>query len=67
MKKYSNEIESFLNNTFFFGDYSAHQTEKNIDCDGIRVFPNLTKEQTQRIYNLVLKGLDSEIKEAEDE
>tara|TARA_R100000541_G_scaffold49274_1_gene56397 strand:- start:172 stop:375 length:204 start_codon:yes stop_codon:yes gene_type:complete len=67
MKKYSNEIESFLNNAFFFGDYSAHQTEKNIDCDGIRVFPNLTKEQTQRIYNLVLKGLDSEIKEAEDE
>ena len=67
MKKYSDEIESFLSDVFFFGDYSAHQTEKNIDCDGIRVFPNLTKEQTQKIYNLVLKGLDSEIKEAEDE
>ena len=58
----NDEIETFLSDVFFYGDYLAHQTDLKIETDGVRIWDNLTKEQVERLYGLVLRGLGRENK-----
>lgn len=49
--------QEFLEDIFFHGDYLAGQTQTNEECDGIRIWDDLYKEQVEKLYDLVLAGM----------
>ena len=61
-KEYSDEINSFLGKIFFSGDYLSHRTASGKEETGIRlrydIDKTLSKEQVEKLYDLVLRGFD---------
>ena len=52
--------KELLNKVFLYGDYLANRTASGEEESGIRLQHNidekLTKEETEELYNLVIKG-----------
>ena len=53
-------MEKLIDKVFFYGDYLADQTASGKEESGIRLRHDLTKEETEELYNLVKKGVDNE-------
>ena len=57
-------MEKLIDKVFFYGDYLADQTASGKEESGIRlrhdIHRKLSKEETEELYNLVLKGVDNE-------
>ena len=53
-------MEKLIEKVFFYGDYLANRTASGKEESGIRLQHNidekLTKEETEELYNLVIKG-----------
>jgi len=53
-------MEKLIEKVFFYGDYLANRTASGEEESGIRLQHNidekLTKEETEELYNLVIKG-----------
>ena len=50
-----------INKVFFYGDYLANRTASGKEESGIRlrhdIHRKLSKEETEELYNLVIKGV----------
>ena len=61
-------MEKLIEKVFFYGDYLANRTASGEEESGIRLMHNidqkLTKEETEELYILVLKGIENERKES---
>ncbi len=61
-------MSELIDKVFFYGDYLADQTASGEEESGIRLMHNidqkLTKEETEELYILVLKGIENERKES---
>ena len=57
-------MEKLIEKVFFYGDYLADQTASGEEESGIRLQHNidekLTKEETEELYSLVIKGAENE-------
>ena len=67
MVKLLNDIEhenELIDKVFFEGDYLADRTASGKEESGIRlrhdIHRKLSKEETEELYDLVLKGIDNE-------
>ena len=49
-------MEKLIEKVFFYGDYLADQTASGKEESGIRLRDDLTKEETEELHDLVLKG-----------
>jgi hypothetical protein len=53
--------KELLNKVFFYGDYLADRTASGEEESGIRlrhdIHKKLSKEETEELYDLVLKGM----------
>ena len=54
-------MEKLIEKVFFYGDYLANRTASGEEESGIRlrhdIDEKLTKEETEELYNLVIKGV----------
>lgn len=64
MARLLNEIKDenkLIQKIFFYGDYSAYQTESGKEESGIRLCfdlpETLSKKEVEELYSLVIKGL----------
>ncbi len=61
-------MSELIDKVFFYGDYLADRTASGKEESGIRLMHNidqkLTKEETEELYILVLKGIENERKES---
>ena len=57
-------MEKLIEKVFFYGDYLANRTASGEEESGIRlrhdIHKKLSKEETEELYNLVLKGAENE-------
>ena len=53
-------MEKLIEKVFFYGDYLANRTASGKEESGIRlrhdIHRKLSKEETEELYNLVIKG-----------
>jgi hypothetical protein len=71
MAKLLNDLDhenELVNKVFFEGDYLADRTASGKEECGIRLRHNihmrLSKEETEELYNLVLRGIEHERKKS---
>ena len=61
-------MSELIDKVFFYGDYLEDQTASGKEESGIRLMHNidqkLTKEETEELYILVLKGIENEREES---
>jgi hypothetical protein len=61
-------MSELIDKVFFYGDYLADRTASGKEESGIRLMHNidqkLTKEETEELYILVLKGIENEREES---
>ena len=54
-------MEKLIEKVFFYGDYLANRTASGEEESGIRlrhdIHRKLSKEETEELYNLVIKGV----------
>jgi len=54
-------MEKLIEKVFFYGDYLADRTASGKEESGIRlrhdIHRKLSKEETEELYNLVIKGV----------
>ncbi len=54
-------MEKLIEKVFFYGDYLANRTASGKEESGIRlrhdIHRKLSKEETEELYNLVIKGV----------
>jgi hypothetical protein len=57
-------MEKLIEKVFFYGDYLANRTASGEEESGIRlrhdIHKKLSKEETEELYNLVIKGVENE-------